>query len=90
VAAGGGSESADQRLRRAQYEQVTVAEPQNLQRCQIVNDMNRAISGAEWSVHTWPLHVVMAANISFDGGDGNIFDPGNGYRDACKAIWGRN
>ena len=28
------------------------------------------------------------ANINSDGGDKNIFDPGNGYRDEYKKIWG--
>ncbi len=89
VAAGDGSESAYQRIRGAQYQSVTVAEPLNLQGWQLVDELNRAISGVEWSGYTSPLHVVTAANISFDGGDGNIFDPGNGYREAYAKIWGK-
>ena len=89
VAAGDGSESAYQRIRSAQYQAVTVAEPLNLQGWQLVDELNRAISGVEWSGYTSPLHVVTAANINFDGGDKNIFDPGNGYRDAYAKIWGK-
>ncbi|KQT84044.1 hypothetical protein ASG48_11750 [Aurantimonas sp. Leaf443] len=35
-----------------------------------------------------PLPVVTKANVQFDGGPDNAFDPQNGYRDACKALWG--
>lgn len=88
VAAGDGSESAYQRIRAGQYQSVTVAEPLNLQGWQLVDELNRAMQGAEWSGYTTPLHVVTQENISFDGGDNNIFDPGNGYRDEYKKIWG--
>ncbi len=33
--------------------------------------------------------VVTAANIAYDGGPNNVFDPDNGYRDHYKAIWGK-
>ena len=46
VAAGDGSESACQRIRSGQYQAVTVAEPLNLQRWQLVDELNRAIQGA--------------------------------------------
>ena len=72
VAAGDGSESAYQRIRNSQYQAVTVAEPLNLQGWQLVDELNRAMQGAEWS-----------------GGDNNIFDPGNGYRDQYAKIWGK-
>ncbi|MEM0908232.1 MAG: substrate-binding domain-containing protein [Pseudomonadota bacterium] len=89
VAAGDGSESAYQRIRSGQYQAVTVAEPLNLQGWQLVDELNRAIAGQEWSGYTSPLHVVTQDNIAFDGGENNIFDPGNGYRDQYKAIWGK-
>lgn len=66
-----------------------VAEPATVQGRQIVDALNRAISGAEWSGCTSPLHVVTSANISYDGGDKNIFDPGYGYSDAYAKIWGK-
>ncbi len=87
VAAGDGSESAYQRIRGNQFQAVTVAEPLNLQGWQLVDELNRAMSGAQWSGYTSPLHVVTSDNISFDGGDNNIFDPGNGYRDQYSEIW---
>lgn len=89
VAAGDGSESAYQRIRANQYQSVTVAEPLNLQGWQLVDELNRAMQGAEWSGYTSPLHVVTSDNIAFDGGENNRFDPDNGYRDAYRKIWGK-
>jgi ribose transport system substrate-binding protein len=68
---------------------VTVAEPLNLQGWQLVDELNRAMQKAEPSGYVTPLHVVTKANIEFDGGDKNLFDPGNGYRDEYKKIWGK-
>ncbi len=87
VSAGDGSESAYQRIRSKQYQQVTVAEPLNLQGWQLVDEMNRALAGEPWSGYVSPLHVVTTDNIEFDGGPNNTFDPDNGYKDAYKKIW---
>ncbi len=89
VAAGDGSESAYQRIRAKQYQSVTVAEPLNLQGWQLVDELNRAFAGVEWSGYVSPLHVVTTENVEFDGGPKNTFDPDNGYRDAYKKIWGK-
>lgn len=89
VSAGDGSEGAYQRIRSGQYQAVTVAEPLNLQGWQLVDELNRAIQGQPASGYVSPLHVVTKDNISLDGGDKNIFDPGNGYRDAYAKIWGK-
>ncbi len=89
VAAGDGSESAYQRIRAKQYQSVTVAEPLNLQGWQLVDELNRAFNGVEWSGYVSPLHVVTTDNVEFDGGPKNTFDPDNGYRHAYKAIWGK-
>lgn len=61
----------------------------NLQGWQLVDKLNRAFVGEDWSGYVPPLHVVTADNIAFDGGPTNVFDPGNGYRDAYKKIWGK-
>lgn len=90
VAAGDGSESAYQRIRAKQYQAVTVAEPLNLQGWQLVDELNRAFAGQEWSGYVSPLHVVTSDNIAYDGGPNNTFDPDNGYRDQYKKIWGVN
>ena len=87
VSAGDGSEGAYQRIRSGQYQAVTVAEPLNLQGWQLVDELNRAMAGEAASGYMSPLHVVTKANIDADGGDKNMFDPGNGYRDAYAKIW---
>ncbi len=89
VAAGDGSESAYQRIRSKQYQSVTVAEPLNLQGWQLVDELNRAIQGEKWSGYTSPLHVVTLENIGFDGGDKNVFDPDNKYKEEYGKIWGK-
>jgi len=89
VSAGDGSESAYQRIRSGQFQAATVAEPLNLQGWQLVDELNRAVSGEKWSGYVSPLHVVTKANVEFDGGPKNTFDPGNGYQAAYKKIWGK-
>jgi ribose transport system substrate-binding protein len=88
VAAGDGSKSAYERIRSGQYQSVTVAEPLNLQGWQLVDELNRAFANQPWSGYVSPFHVVTQANIAFDGGPKDAFDPDNGYRDHYKAIWG--
>ncbi len=87
VSAGDGSESSYQRIRSKQYQKVTVAEPLNLQGWQLVDEMNRALNGEEWSGYVSPLHVVTSDNVEFDGGPRNTFDPENGYKEAYLKIW---
>ena len=87
VSAGDGSESAYQRVRSGQYQAATVAEPLNLQGWQLVDELNRALAGEKWSGYVSPLHVVTKANVEFDGGPKNGFDPANGYQAAYKKIW---
>lgn len=89
ISAGDGSESAFQRIRAKQYQMGTVPEPLNLQGWQLVDELNRAFAKAPWSGYVPGVHLVVAANVAFDGGDKNVFDPDNGYRDHYKAIWGK-
>lgn len=84
---GDGSESAYQRVRSAQFQAVTVAEPLRLQGWQLVDEMNRALDGEEWSGYVSPLHKVTLENIEFDGGPNNTFDPENDYQEAYMKIW---
>lgn len=88
VAAGDGSQAAYQRVRTQEYQAVTVAEPLNLQGWQMIDELNRAFAGEEWSGFNSPLHVVTPENIEYDGGPNNTFDPDNGYREAYRKIWG--
>jgi ribose transport system substrate-binding protein len=88
ISAGDGSVSAYDRIRSGQYQIATVPEPLNLQGWQAIDELNRAFAGDKPSGYMNAIHLVTKANIQFDGGDKNHFDPGNGYRDAYKKIWG--
>jgi ribose transport system substrate-binding protein len=86
--AGDGSEAAFQRIRSGQYQAITVAEPLNLQGWQLVDELNRAISGAACSGYITAPALVTAEGLAASG-DSNQFDPQNGYRDAYAKIWGK-
>ena len=60
-----------------------------MQGWQVIDELNRALAGEQWSGYVSPLHVVTKENVEFDGGPNNTFDPGNGYRDEYKKIWGK-
>jgi ribose transport system substrate-binding protein len=87
VSAGNGSESAFQRIRNHDYQVATVAEPVSQQGWQAVDELNRAFAGAPPSGYAAPVHLVTAANIAFDGGKDNRYDPDNHYRDVYRRIW---
>ncbi len=86
--AGDGSEAAFQRIRSAQYQAITVAEPLNLQGWQLVDELNRAVQGEACSGY-----VTSPALVTQDGlsklGDTNQFDPDTPYRKAYAEIWGK-
>lgn len=89
ISGGDGSESAYQRIRSGQYQAATVPEPLTMQGWQVVDELNRAFAKQPWSGYIPAIHLVTKDNIAFDGGDKNVFDPGNGYRDEYKKIWGK-
>jgi ribose transport system substrate-binding protein len=88
IAAGDGSVPAFQRIRQKQYQLATVAEPLHLHGWQCIDEMNRALAGQPPSGFVAHVHLFINANIDKDGGAQNIFDPGNGYKDQYKKIWG--
>jgi ribose transport system substrate-binding protein len=88
VSAGDGSVSAYARIRNGQHQMATIPEPLNQQGWQLVDELNRAIAGSQPSGYVMAVHLVTKANIGVDGGPQNIFDPGNGYRQQYKHIWG--
>jgi ribose transport system substrate-binding protein len=88
ISAGDGSVSAYERIRKGEYQIGTVPEPLNLEGWQAIDEMNRALSGEQPSGYIPKIHLVTKDNIEADGGDKNRFDPGNGYRDQYKKIWG--
>ena len=88
ISAGDGSESAFGRIRKNRYQIGTVAEPLRLHGWQAIDELNRAFAGQKDSGYSAPVHLVTSANITFDGGQQNEFDPDNGYRDRYRNIWG--
>jgi ribose transport system substrate-binding protein len=88
ISSGDGSVPAFKRIRDKQYQNATVAEPLNLQGWIMVDEMNRAMAGEKPSGFVPHVHLFTAENIDKDGGAENKFDPGNGYREAYKKIWG--
>ena len=84
--AGDGSEAAFQRIRSAQFQTITVAEPLNLQGWQLVDELNRAISGEACSGYVTAPALVTKAGLE-KAGESNTFDPDIPYREAYTAIW---
>lgn len=88
ISAGDGSESAFERIRKHRYQIGTVAEPLRLHGWQAIDELNRAFTGQKESGYSAPVHLVTPANITFDGGQYNEYDPDNGYRERYRKIWG--
>ena len=89
IAAGDGSVPAFQRIREKQYQVATVAEPLHLHGWQTIDELNRLLAGeaserlcrAAAPVHQRQHRRRWRRPV--------IFDPGNGYKDAYKKIWGK-
>lgn len=88
IAAGDGSPAAFKRIREGQYQIATVAEPLNEHGWQMADELNRALAGEKPSDYVTYPHITTIENVDTEGGDQNIYDPGNGYRDQYKKIWG--
>jgi ribose transport system substrate-binding protein len=88
ISSGDGSVPAFKRIRDKQYQLATVAEPLNLQGWIMIDEINRAFAGEKPSGFVPHVHLFTAENVDKDGGADNKFDPGNGYRDEYKKIWG--
>ena len=89
ISAGDGSVPAFQRIRDKQYQIATVAEPLHLHGWKCIDEMNRAFAGQPPSGYVRRRICSSQRNIEKDGGANNIYDPGNGYKDKYKKIWGR-
>src|SRR5215831_10031279 len=88
ISAGDGSVPAFQRIRDKRYQIATVAEPLHLHGWQCIDELNRAFAGQPPSDYVAPVHLFTSANIEKDGGAQNIFDPGNGYKEQYRKVWG--
>ena len=87
VSAGDGSASAFMRIRAGLFQSATVAEPLLQQGWQVVDEVNRLLSGQPPSRYFGRPRLFTAANLQLDGGPRLRFDPDNGYRDAYRRIW---
>ncbi|MFI9721954.1 substrate-binding domain-containing protein [Streptomyces sp. NPDC052396] len=83
IGAGDGDPSAFQRVNSRQFQAATVPEPLSQQGWQIVDEFNRAFSGAPASGYVSPVHIATAANSL----GATAWDP-PGYRAAYRRIWG--
>ena len=88
ISAGDGSVTAYQRISNNDKQFATVPEPLNLHGWQLVDELNRAFSNEKPSGYITPAHLVIQENVAFDGGENNLYDPQNGYKEAYKTIWG--
>ena len=89
ISAGDGSVAAFNRVRSGEYQIGTVAEPLHEAGWQLVDELNRALSGQPPSGYVAPVQLVTKDNIQYDGGSNNIYDPDNNYQMHYKTIWGK-
>jgi ribose transport system substrate-binding protein len=88
ISAGDGSVPAFERIRAQHYQIGTVAEPLHLHGWMCIDELNRAFAGEKPSSFVPLPHLFVHANIDRDGGENNIYDPENGYKDIYRKIWG--
>lgn len=87
VSGGDGSPSAYERIHANNHQKATVAEPLLLQGWQIVDEINRAFDGQQWSGLFTESCVVSGANILSDVSIDEFYDPANKYRDFYLSYW---
>ncbi|MFI9256172.1 substrate-binding domain-containing protein [Streptomyces sioyaensis] len=83
IGAGDGDPSAFQRVNGKQFQAATVPEPLSEQGWQIVDEFNRAFTGAKDSGYVAPVHIATDANSG-----GALSWDSEGYRQAYRKIWG--
>ncbi|USX54010.1 substrate-binding domain-containing protein [Lentzea sp. HUAS12] len=83
VAAGDGDSAEFQRIRTADYQAATVAEPMVLQGWQLVDELNRALAGREPSGFLAKPALITKSNVPA----GEVFDPPSGYREIYRKVW---
>lgn len=85
IAAGDGDSAEFQRIRTVQYQAATVADPLLLQGWQLVDETNRALAKQSPSTFVASPALITKQNVP----SGAVFDPGSGYRDIYRKIWGK-
>jgi ribose transport system substrate-binding protein len=89
ISAGDGSPSAFLRIQNSSYQKATVPEPLLFHGWQLIDEMNRLLSGLAPSGYVTPPYIVMQENIWSTKDRINLFDPENGYREFYLHNWGR-
>lgn len=89
ISAGDGSANAYKRIRANNVQVGTVPEPLSLHGWQLVDEINRALTGGQPSGYVTPTHLVTSQNIAYDGGPKNTFEPSFDFRAQYHRIWGR-
>lgn len=85
VGAGDGDASDFERIQAGDHQTASVAEPLNLQGWQLIDELNRARSGAEPSGYIAPPRLITKGELA----NGAAFDPASGYRENYRQIWGK-
>ena len=83
-----GNRSAYDRIRKGNFQTVTVSEPIELQAFQAIDELNRAFNKQPPSGFVQAPYLVTAENVDKEGGDKNIFVPSNNYKERYFSIWG--
>jgi ribose transport system substrate-binding protein len=87
ISAGDGSQASYKRIHNEYFQEATVPEPLILQGWQIVDEFNRAFNQQPPSGYSAPVHLVTKDNVEALLENKEVYDPGNGYRDAYLKIW---
>jgi ribose transport system substrate-binding protein len=85
IGAGDGDASDFERLRAADHQTASVAEPLYLQGWQLIDELNRARAGQGPSGYIAPPRLITRADLPA----GEVFDPPSGYSTHYRRIWGR-
>ena len=84
VGAGDGDAAALTRIRTGDFQAATVPSPLRSEGWQIIDEINRALSGQPASGYVPQIHISTKANVGAD----NFWDP-VGYQAAYQKIWGK-
>jgi len=87
ISGGDGSREAYERINNDRHQKVTIAEPLLLQGWQIIDEINRFLSGEPWSGFCTQSCAVSHKNIATDVSIDEFYDPANKYRDHYLRYW---
>ena len=83
-----GNRSAYDRIRKGEYQAVTVSEPIELQAYQAIDELNRAFHKLPPSGFVQAPYLVTKENVDKEGGNKNMFIPSNDYKAHYLSLWG--